>query len=143
MSNVRQALLRGLCNLCNVRCTRISRLRLWKPSNFDFDLRWPLTAPIRVHSFAADDDDDAAADSISGIRPRRCTRTNGPERSKIVKNTSFMQSIHADRTRISENRRASLEGVRSFETPFKGRMDALFPRLASFESCGQGCCINT
>ena len=65
------------------------------------------------------------------------------ERSKIVKNTSFMQSIHADRTRISENRRASSEGVRSFETPFKGRMDALFPRLASFESCGQGCCINT
>ena len=65
------------------------------------------------------------------------------ERSKIVKNTSFMQSIHADRTRISENRRASSEGVLSFETPFKGRMDALFPRLASFESCGQGCCINT
>ena len=33
------------------------------------------------------------------------------ERSKIVKNTSFMQYIHADRTRISENRRASSEGV--------------------------------
>ena len=41
-----------------MRCTRISRLRLWKPSNFDFDLRWPLTAPIRVHSFAAAADDE-------------------------------------------------------------------------------------
>ena len=81
-----------------MRCTRISRLRLWKPSNFDFDLRWPLTAPIRVHSFAADDDDDAAADSISGIRPRRCTRTNGPERAVENRKKHEFHAVHSCRS---------------------------------------------